>query len=204
MTTRIKTRVRGSKTTVDVTGTVPKTSGRTKVVVKDNSEVRRSRQKQIVQEYGSVESSDTIDDNNTTDDSDLEQEIKYPISDDTMDALEAEVDALNSTQNIGEKVRLHTKLKESIQALSKEIDDMVEIVDKIDIDSVSADLKREMDRDDGTDIADDIVNLDKVFEKLQEEDVLQKKIEYMQKLTTMVQRCKARCDTSRLRIASCK
>ena len=80
---------------------------------------------------------------------------------------------------------------------------MVEIIDKIDIDAVSAYLKQTSEANDKTDITDDIVNLEKMVEGMKEEDIMQIKLMHIRKITEIVNRCKSKCDSSKMRIAKC-
>ena len=126
--------------------------------------------------------------------------LKHPVSDDMLDDLEAQVDKFNETKLLEEKIRIHSILKESVKILEQEIDDMVEIIDKIDIHAVSQELKNSTD---DIDITDDIVNLEKIVEGMKEEDVMQIKMMHIQKITDIVKRCKSKCDSSKMRIAKC-
>lgn len=129
--------------------------------------------------------------------------LQHPVSDDTLDDLEAQVDKFNETKHLGEKIKLHSALKDSIQTLEQEVDDMVEIIDKIDIDAVSAELKQTAEVSDRTDITDDIVSLEKMVEGMKEEEIMQIKLMHIQKITEIVKRCKSKCDSSKMRIAKC-
>lgn len=129
--------------------------------------------------------------------------LKHPVSDDTLDDLEAQVDKFNETKHLGEKISIHSKLKDSIQILEQEVDDMVEIIDRIDIDAVSAELKHSTDINDRTDITEDIVNLEKMVEGMKEEEIMQIKLLHIKKITDIVKKCKSKCDSSKMRIAKC-
>ena len=132
-------------------------------------------------------------------------ELQHPVSDNTIDELETRVDKFNKMTHLGKKIKLHNALKDSFQALEQEVDEMVDIIDKIDIDAVSNDIKQSLeDRDSArTDITDDIVNIEKMVDDMKEEDVMQIKLMYIQKITDAIKKCKSICDSNKMRIAKC-
>jgi hypothetical protein len=141
-----------------------------------------------------------------TDIKEYKKNLKYPISDDTLDYLETESDKLSESKNLSEKIRLHTELKCNIQSIGNEVDAMVELIDKIDSDLVTKEISHEnntSDLTDDTDIADDTVNLEKGLADLVEEDVLQVKIKHLQRLTEMVKKCRVKCGPAAMKIAKC-
>lgn len=144
--------------------------------------------------------------NQCTEIEEYKKNLKYPISDDTLDYLESESDKLNESKNLSEKMKLHTELKCNIQSIGDEVDAMVDLIDKIDPDAVTKEISQENNTSeliDDTDIADDIVNLEKGLADLSEEEVLQVKIKHLQRLTEMVKNCRAKCGPSVMKISKC-
>lgn len=133
----------------------------------------------------------------------LRMALKTPVSDDTLDALEGEIDKLNDTSNLGEKVRLHTKLESQTKLLEDEIDLMIDMMDDLDFDKAYESIKTDKNKTDTTDVTDDIVNLDKLMNSLKQEDVMQIKIMYVQKMLNHIARCRALCDQSKLIVSKC-
>ena len=139
------------------------------------------------------------------DDNDNKKRIKHPLSDDTLDELEMEAEKFKETQNLGEKISIHSKLNETIKDLEKEIDDMINIIDKINIDAVNKEINDNIHESSGTTINDDIVSLEKMMENLNDEEVLQMKVFHYKRITDIVKKCKSICesDSGTLNIAKC-
>lgn len=136
--------------------------------------------------------------------------IKYPLSDNVIDQLDADIDKFNESNNLGEKIIMHDKLVNLINNLQQEIDSMIDIVDKIDMDDVNKIMKstnssqifdesNELKHDSN----DDIITLEKMFDGMQEEDVMQTKIKYLEKIINNVKKCKANCEINKMKIAKC-
>jgi hypothetical protein len=133
----------------------------------------------------------------------LKKNLAIPVSDDSLDFLETQLDILNDTTNLGEKVTMHSKLIDYTKRLENEVDTMIELMDKIDINNVSEEIKREKNNSDTTDVSDDIINLDKLLGELQEEDVMQIKIMYMRKIIDQIERCRSKCEKSKMTLRKC-
>lgn len=129
-------------------------------------------------------------------------QIETPVSDDMMDYLDAENDKLNASKNLSEKIGLHNKLTNMIKRIGNEVDDMVAIIDKLDVESVTEELLQDATEND-TEIEDDIVNMDKMLIGLKDEGILQIKIEYLKRLTDMVKNCRRKCDPTKMVISKC-
>lgn len=141
----------------------------------------------------------------TKEDSDLSidqfaKQIKTPISDSMMDYLDAENDKLNESNILSEKIEQHNKLKDMIQLISIEVDNMVDFIDKLDVNAVTEELLQDSDK---TGVEEDIVNMDKMLVGLKDEEVMQVKIKYLERLINMLQKCKAKCDPTKMRISKC-
>jgi hypothetical protein len=135
------------------------------------------------------------------------KDLKYPISDDTFDFMESQVDTFNETKNLGEKIQIHSKLEESVKNLGREIDEMASILDndKLDTDAVNEDIaKNGSECNDGsTDINEDVINIEKILKDMKEEEIMQIKVLHYQKIIEKIKFCKSKCDSSKMRIAKC-
>ena len=130
-----------------------------------------------------------------------ETKIINPISDDTLDYLDSQMDRFNETNNLGEKISIYDHLKESVNNLEKEVSDMLKIIDTIDIDSFNNDdTKPDTDK---SDINDDIVNIEKMMQGLQEEEIMQIKIMHFKRIAEVVKNCKAKCHSDNMKITKC-
>ena len=87
------------------------------------------------------------------------KEIKFKVSDDTLDYLYTQVDEFNETDNLGKKIAIHRKLQTITKTLIDEIDTMVEMIDDIDQSELNSEFYESKD-DDNDDINDDIIKLD--------------------------------------------
>jgi hypothetical protein len=146
----------------------------------------------------------TLDGHKSDNMDELRKNINNPISDDTLDYIDSQVDRFNETQNLGGKISIHAKLTESVKDLEKEINDMIDIIDKTDINQVSEDLRTSNSMNETTDITSDIMNLEKMIEVLREEDIMQVKIMHYKRIAAIVRKCKAVCDTTKMKIINCK
>lgn len=133
----------------------------------------------------------------------IKQGLEHPVSDDTLDDLEAQVDKFTETKDLSERIKLHSILKSSVRILEEEVDQMVELIDRIDIDAVNTEIRKTTENTDRTDITDDIVNLEKMMEGMKDEEIMQLKLMYVQKITEIVKRCKSKCDSSKMKITKC-
>lgn len=137
-------------------------------------------------------------------DSDEQVISKMPISDDTLDYLDSQVDELNDTNNLSEKIAIHRRLDDITKNLVSEIDSMVDIIDKVDQTFLTSELLDTDDDDHGSgDVNDSIVKLEKMIEGMQEEDSMQVKIEHYKRITEVVKRCKAKCTADTMSVAKC-
>lgn len=123
------------------------------------------------------------------------EKISYPVSDDIFDELETKVEQFNDTSNISEKMVLHNELKETILQLEQEIDNMVEIVDKLETDVI--------DNPSDTDITDDVISIEKMVDGMKEEEIMQTKLAHLKKIINKIQGCKSRYGSSNLHISKC-
>lgn len=146
----------------------------------------------------------------TSNDINIEQEIgnlrknlKTPISGDIIDDLDFQIDKLNETTNLGEKIALHSKITEQTTRLENEVDRMIDILDSVNFDTVSEIIKNDKNKNDNTDVSDDIVNIEKLLENMKDEDVMQIKLLYMQKITDQIQKCRVKCDKTNFTINKC-
>lgn len=131
------------------------------------------------------------------------QNVQIPVSDDSIDYLESQMDQLNETTNLGEKVELHSKLMDYIKKLEKEVDSMIEMMDDIESDAVSDEIKKENIITDTTDVSDDIMNLDDLLGKFKKEDVMQMKMIYLKKLYEYTAKCREKCEQNHMTIKTC-
>ena len=128
--------------------------------------------------------------------------IEYPISDEAIDDIEARVEKFNDTNDLGERMRLHDELKRTILNLEEQIDNMVEIIDKIDVDAINSAMIRNSDTTDNTDITDDIINIEKMVHEMKDEEIMQIKLNRLLAITAMVNKCKSKCDRSNMKVSS--
>lgn len=126
-----------------------------------------------------------------------------PISDDTLDFLDAQVDEFNDTDNLSKKIAIHRQLEEVTKGLVQEIDGMVEIIDQVDQAFLNSELVDVDDQSESTDVNDDIVKLEKMVEGMKEADVMQVKIEHYKRITEAVKRCRAKCTADTMSVAKC-
>ena len=203
---RLAERSSGNTDKVDV-----KDSNTDKVDVKDNNtdkvDVKDSNTEKFDVKSSNIEKVDAKSSNTEKVDvkcsEKIEKEINHPISDDTMDYLDSCVDKLNETKNIGEKISLHSKLNDTIGDLEKEIDNMVDIIDNIDIDTINNDINTNQVETDKSSIDDNIVNLELMLQNMKEEEILQTKIIHLQRITDMVKNCRKQCNVSQIKIHKC-
>lgn len=127
--------------------------------------------------------------------------IGIPICDDTLDDLESDFDKMNDTDNLDEKIKLHTKLLSYTKKLEDTVDSMVEIIDSINIDNVRKEIKKNI--LDDIDISDATTNLDKMMHDMKEEEVIQIKILYMRKIINTIAQCKEICGENKFTISRC-
>jgi hypothetical protein len=128
--------------------------------------------------------------------------LENPISDDTLDYLDSQIDKFNETTKLGEKINIHNELSTTIKKLEKEIDDMADIIDKIDVENVKSEHNRESNSNVSS-IDNDIVTLEKLVEGMKEEDILQIKIFHLQKIAEIIRNCKSKFNNADLRISKC-
>lgn len=133
----------------------------------------------------------------------LRSNLEIPVSDDSLDFLETQIDTLNDTKNLGTKVTLHAKIMDYTKRLESEVDNMIELMDKIDYNVVSEAIKKNKNNADTSDVSDDIINLDKLLSDLQEEDVMQIKLLYMRKIIDQIERCRSKCEKSKMTVNKC-
>jgi disulfide oxidoreductase YuzD len=132
--------------------------------------------------------------------------VNHPVSDDTMDYLEAQVDRFNESKNLGEKINIHSKLKEYVSNIDREIDQMYELIDKYDTDAIGEEIMAENDAsmiNNDIDVENDIANLESMVDKLKEEEIMQKKMVHLQSILEKINRYRSKCDSSKMRIAKC-
>lgn len=129
--------------------------------------------------------------------------LTVPVSDDALDQLERQIDIMNDTTNLSEKVRLQTSLVSHTKQLEAAIDSMVDMIDQIDVNAASEAFKKENNDANGIDVSDNVASLDKLLSKLKNEDVAQIKIMYMIKITDIIAKCKATCERNRLVVSKC-
>lgn len=123
------------------------------------------------------------------------------LSDDVIDYLDSEVDRLQETKNLGEKINIHAKLIDTVKVLEKEINEMVDMIDRIDLND---NLKQSIScTNETTDINDDLVNLEKMMEDMDKEEVMQMKIKHYLRIVDIVKRCKAKCLENGMKVVKC-
>lgn len=133
----------------------------------------------------------------------LKKNLEVPVSNDSLDFLETQMDILNDTTNLGEKVNMYSKLGDYTKKLENEVDMMIELMDTLDISTVCEDIKREKNNNDTSDVSDDIINLDKLLGELKNEDVMQIKILYMRKIIDQIEKCRSKCEKSKMTVTKC-
>lgn len=133
----------------------------------------------------------------------LRKNLKTPISGDVIDDLDFQVDKLNDATNLGEKIALHSKIAEQTTRLENEVDNMINMLDSINFDVVSEMIKNDKNNNDNTDVSDDIVNIEKLLENMKDEDVMQIKLLYVQKITDQIRKCRIKCDKTNFTINKC-
>ncbi len=130
--------------------------------------------------------------------------IKNPISDDTLDSLDSQVEKLTETKNLGEKISIHQQLKETIRRLESEINELAERIDKIDTEAfkeLSTLSQSQVNGDD--DLNNDIVNIEKLVGSLQNEEILQNKVAQYERLADIVKSCRSKCIASEVKLKKC-
>ena len=127
------------------------------------------------------------------------KEIKFTVSDDTLDYLDTQVDEFNETDNLGKKIAIHRKLQTITKTLIDEIDTMVEMIDDIDQTELNSEFYESKD-DDNDDINDDIIKIDEMIENMEEEESMQLKISHYKRITEVVKKCRAKCSVDKLNV----
>ena len=133
-----------------------------------------------------------------------EKEI-MDVSDDTMDILDSMIDQFNETKNLSKKITLQNKLNEIIKSLETEINNMIEIVDKLDLDQTSNEISNEKKKEKAPeiDLDNEIINIEKQLSSMEEEDVIQKKVQMYGDILNKIRKCRSVCDNSQLKIYKC-
>ena len=128
----------------------------------------------------------------------VNDEIKaYSIDNDTLDFLEIEADKYNETVNLSDKLKNYKNIKEIIVNLEKEINNITENIDNLDITENNKVIESN-EITDKTDINDDIIIIEDLVKKMTEEHVLQQKFLYIKKITESINYCKTKCKTSKM------
>lgn len=133
----------------------------------------------------------------------LKKNLEILVSDDSLDFLETQIDTLNDTKHLGRKVTMHAKLIEYTRRLENEVDNMIELMDTLDMNAATEKIKKEKNDSDTTDVSDDIINIDKLLKELQDEDVMQIKLLYMRNLIDQIEKCKSKCEKSKMTVTNC-
>ncbi|VBB17832.1 hypothetical protein YASMINEVIRUS_295 [Yasminevirus sp. GU-2018] len=165
--------------------------------------VRASSSSQVKADSSSRASQKGVKDDLESDITNLKKTLTIPVSDDTLDQLEGEIDRLNDTSNLSEKVKLHASLVSHTKQLEATIDSMVDMIDQVDIDAACEEIKKNKNASESTDVSDNVANLDKLLSGMKNEEVMQIKILYMKKIIDTIARCREACEQNKLVISKC-
>lgn len=115
-----------------------------------------------------------------------EDSTYVPITEQQITNIEDKVNVLENITNLSEKVSLHSELVTTIANLKKEIELATDNIDKICFDKsyTKKDVLEEVSIDDS------VIDIEKRLEKLGEEEVIQKKIEELTRIASIVSRCR--------------
>jgi hypothetical protein len=129
---------------------------------------------------------------------------KIILNDDTMDGLEGMVDKLEETNNMAEKVRLHSEISNMTKSIKFLIDTLIKDVDdqKImaDPETIFAD---DLDPNAKFDVLGEINNLETELENMEEIDNLRQKVDIYIQLQKKCQVLKKAADEGELVIRKC-
>lgn len=138
--------------------------------------------------------------------------VANPISDDTLDYVDSQVERLAETENLGEKISIHQQLKETIKRLENEINELAERIDKIDTETFKelSTIGIQENNDDpsngslpGGSLPGGIANIERLVGSLQNEEILQNKVAHFERLADIVKNCKLKCIASDVRLKKC-
>lgn len=117
-----------------------------------------------------------------------------PVSDDSLEHIESQIEKMNETDVLSEKISIHDKLVDYTKTMENEINTMIDMLDNIDVNKTLDDIQY----CDSNNIDDDIVNLNKMMENLKEEQVMQMKLNYLKKMIEQVQKCRTIAEKNKL------
>ena len=129
-------------------------------------------------------------------------QINNPLSDDTLDYVDSQVEKLTDTDNLSEKISIHQQLKDTIKKLETEINDLAERIDKIDTEtfkelSAMGQTTNEDDPNEG------IANIEQIIGNLQNEETLQHKVAQFERIADIVKSCRFKCIASDVKLRKC-
>lgn len=128
----------------------------------------------------------------------MSSDNKYTISEDTLDYLDTQIDDFNDTDNLGQKIAIHNKLKAITDELIQEIDLMVEIIDNIDDNTLNNEFYETKEEND--DINDNIIKLEDMIENMEEEKSLSLKINHYKRIIGIVNKCKKNINVGKINV----
>jgi hypothetical protein len=130
-----------------------------------------------------------------------ETQGQLPLSDDTLDYVDSQMEKLTDTENLAEKICIHQQLKDTIKKLENEINDLAERIDKIDTDTFkelgSMGQMSDGDPDDG------LANIEQIVNDLPNEETMQQKVAQFERLANIVKSCKMKCIASEVKMRKC-
>lgn len=135
----------------------------------------------------------------------IEGKIENPISDDTLDYVESQVEKMTEADNLGEKISIHQQLKDTIERLENEINELAERIDKIDTDTFRElnTLSQSQILDDIENPNDGIINIEQLVDSLQNEEILQNKVTQFERIADIVKSCKLKCIDNEVKLRKC-
>lgn len=122
----------------------------------------------------------------------LRSSLGVELTQDVFDDIEARADTLKETQDLTTKVKLHKELEMTMQKLESELNSVAGMMDTLDEETTSEAVREAYDKEPEKD-EDNLLNLDILKTKIENEEVLQLKLLYLQKLIKRVELCKANC-----------
>lgn len=115
---------------------------------------------------------------------------KYPISDDTLDALETDIEHLNETKKLSEKISIHRKLNTITTNLENEIGAMVLKLDEINKLDTTSSVIPLSDPLSAPDIDIELLNIESMIQSMESYDTIQDKINEYEKIVHCIRKCK--------------
>jgi hypothetical protein len=124
---------------------------------------------------------------------------KYPLSDDMLDTLETDIERLNETKNLSEKISIHRKVNKITTHLENEVATMILKLDEIN----NMNESNTCDETDIPDIDAEIINIESMIKKMESCETIQDKIHEYEKIVKCIRKCKHSDNKPNMTVSTC-